>query len=324
MKCTAIAGLLSANWSGQPCATLSLRPAIRAQQPIDLTENQMFRWHRGGVVLGIQRQKVASRVWFGPKQLQLESGPLITPQLLFADIRYRASKNVFIGGGVMEDVWGETGNQVWGLRQVEAAAGELHKLAARSHLGGMAVASLLDRKLSIAAHVHTGESSKIRESSVDKNTAVRIQVKPLQKPALLSLELFAQSQLWTENESPDQRLGVRVSSKGRAGRIGASGLWRSAAEDEQLYSGWGRLNITKKWEAYTRWDGHQVADNLGQTLLTGGGYRLDRRAWAWLGWKATQALEKSAESTAFGALEHSLFMQISGRFDASFAVPESK
>ena len=127
-------------------------------------------------MLGGRQGAVSSRVFVGPIQTGTGVGYIgidgesIIYRIQMAEVRWDVSSSVSVTGGIVEDLWVESGNEAWGLREVEAAAAEYQNWMTRGAPGMSAKYVLPQRFGSITVSTHTGEGSFRLERNSGKNT----------------------------------------------------------------------------------------------------------------------------------------------------------
>ena len=326
MSCTAIAGILSVGMAVQDCVKLAINPTFRFGYPFpNASVGADFSLHRGGLVLGIHREQVSSRIWLEPVRTGGEQGYVgvggesIVPRFLFMDVTWRPAEWAFISTGLVEDLWVEPGNQLWGWRTIEGVAAEYYQWNSRAQPGFTSAVSFLKDRAQLAISITTGEGPFRRERNPGLNSSVRLEMKPLSSVEDLRLELFGQEGSYGLDSARNHRAGLRFSysSVFRAG-VSALQSWGLNGNQElsgQLLSFW----LGGTWSGfspYARWDIEHL-NSVHQTVYAGIGKPLLSQVHIFAGYRGGFA--QSQATTLAGnkpeQQQHLLFVQLGGRFE---------
>ena len=338
-QCMAIASFLVFS-SGdvqteQNCVAAQLNLAIRYQHyfPLSGQQNDIV-FHRGGFLVGGQKGALSSRLFLGPVQTGGDVGYIgidgesIVYRVQMADIRWQPVRSIGVTAGVVEDLWVESGNELWGLRAVEGIGAEYQNWMTRGQLGG-SVRYVFPKNLGVAAvSMHTGEGAFRRERNTGKNTAFYLRLTPLQSEQL-SMEAYGQEGSDGFLSARNHRLGFRVTSSYLIAdqfelRSGASGLqaWGlngNVVDEPLLVSAWTQIQPnfsgarTIPLAGYVRYDRVQRDSVSEQDIFSGIGYSINEMGTVWLGWNWAQPDETGAAIAGTNIDQHRIHLQFNSQ-----------
>ena len=254
-------------------------------------------------------------------------GESLVWQIQLAEMNYLWQENehqIRFSGGINEDFWVKTNNEIWSLREISWGVAERQNSQSRADTG----MSLLYNYKMIQAGVRMSSGEGMRR--FERNTGLNTEGMFALSTSHLRLELYARDGSTGPSFASNHRLGSRISTKISDVTVAVEGLKNYGIQGDAsrtpfygsaflLYQpkefplwGYGRVDIL-----------HEKIDVHGRRFMTGIGIPLQKYTTTgriWMGWEGERLSEQMPLYAGDGTLLNTdtFFFQFTGNISTLF------